>query len=114
MESQLEKALAFANYSQTLQNQKNILYKQYQDRCYHYVDGCAFEVTPELISFCNFMLEKGKPLVLLDSNNTPMEVEDAQKFIDDIVDVYVQSTNRYLIKYQNFKNDKTVEGLLDL
>ena len=42
-----------------------------------------------------------------------MEVEDAQKFIDDIVDVYVQSTNRYLIKYQNFKNDKTVEGLLD-
>ena len=60
------------------------------------------------------MLEKGKPLVLLDSNNTPMEVEDAQKFIDDIVDVYVQSTNRYLIKYQNFKNDKTVEGLLDL
>ena len=40
-----------------------------------------------------------------------MEVEDAQKFIDDIVDVYVQSTNRYPIKYP--KNDKTVQGLLD-
>ena len=113
MESQLQKALEFANYSQTLDNQKNILYKQYQDKCYYYENGYAFEVTPELISFCNFMLAKDKPLVLLDSNKTPVEIENAQEFIDNIVDVYVQSTNNYIIKYQNFKKDKTVKGLLD-
>ncbi len=113
MESKLQKALDFANYSQTLQNQKNILLNQYKDKCYHYYNGGAFEVTPNLIAFCNFMLDKEKPLVLLDSNNTPVEIENTKKFIDDIVDIYVQSTNTYLVKYNNFKNDKTIQGLLD-
>ena len=114
MDSKLEKAIEFSDYSQTLQNQKNILLNQYKDTCYHYTNGCAFEVTPDLIVFCNFMFSKDKPLVLLDSNNTPIEIEDPKKFIDDIVDIYVQSTNNYLMKYNNFKKDKTVKGLLDL
>ena len=88
MESQLQKALEFANYSQTLDNQKNILYKQYQDKCYHYENGYAFEVTPELISFCNFMLAKDKPLVLLESHRTPVEIGNGQELIDRIGDVY--------------------------
>tara|TARA_B100000212_G_scaffold342338_1_gene328940 strand:+ start:458 stop:799 length:342 start_codon:yes stop_codon:yes gene_type:complete len=113
MDSKLEKALEFANFSQTLQNQKNILLKQYQDNCYHYQDGCAFEVTPDLITFCNFILSKDKPLVLLDSNCTPVEINNPKQFIDDIVDVYIQSTNKYLIAYNKFKSNKKVKGLLD-
>ena len=113
MDSKLEKALEFANFSQTLQNQKNILLKQYQDNCYHYQDGCAFEVTPDLILFCNFILSKDKPLVLLDSNCTPVEINNPKQFIDDIVDVYIQSTNKYLIAYNKFKSNKKVKGLLD-
>ena len=92
----------------------NILLKQYQDNCYHYQDGCAFEVTPNLIIFCSFMISKDKPLVLLDSNNTPVEIENPKQFIDDIVDVYVQSVNKYLTQYNKFKNNKKVQGLLDL
>ena len=114
MDQRLEKALEFGRYSQTLQNQKNIIYNQYKDSCYHYVDGCAFEITPDLITFCNLLLSYDKPLVLLDSNNTPVEIEDPKKFIEDIIDIYVQSTNNYITKYQNFKNNKTVKGLLDL
>lgn len=114
MDQRLEKALEFAQYSQTLNNQKNIIYKQYKDDCYHYTDGCAFAVTPELITFCNLMISYDKPLVLLDSNNTPIEITDPKKFIEDIIDVYVQSVNSYLVKYQNFKDNKTIKDFLDL
>lgn len=114
MDQRLEKALEFAQYSQTFQNQKNIIYNQYKDDCYHYIHGCAFEVTPELITFCNLMINYNKPLVLLDSNNTPVEIENPEQFMDDIIDIYVQSVNNYLSKYQSFKDNNTVKGFLDI
>lgn len=115
MDQRLEKALDFANYATTLQNQKEILLKQFTEDSYFYYNGSAFLVTPELISFCKFMQDLHKPtIILLDVNKTPVQIDELDTFIENIVDQYVQTTNIYLKNYQTFRNNRTVKGLVDL
>ena len=114
MDPRLEKALEFSNYADTLQNQKQILLHQFKENNHYYFNGGAFEVTAELINFCKLMQDLDKPLVVLDTNQTPIEVEDISAFIQGLVNVYVQATNDYVVQYNKIKKARNIESLLDL
>jgi len=52
--------------------------------------------------------------ILIDDNNTPIEVEDLQKFLDDVLDIYFTTSYEYFDKYNEIKKNRKVEGLVNL
>lgn len=115
MDERLEKALEFSNYMSTLNNQKRLLHESYVDSSVHYLNGGKFNVTKELINFCNTLLAHNQSsAVLVDDNNIPIEVEDLQTFFEELLNIYFVASNEYLTKYTQIKKQRSVAGLLDL
>ena len=115
MDDRLKQALDFSNYMITLGNQKRILNEQYQNNLIHYYNGGQFTVTQQLLSFCQSLLYLSQSTtILIDDNNTPIEIEDLEKFTDTIVSVYWKAANQYLTEYNKLKTNRTVEGIIDL
>lgn len=115
MDERLEKALEFSNYMATLNNQKRIIREQFLESCVHYLNGGKFSVNRDLITFCHTLLQNNQTgCVLIDDNDTPVNVEDLQKFLDDILDIYFTASYKYLDKHNEIKANRTVEGLVNL
>jgi hypothetical protein len=62
------------------------------------------------------LLDKGRTngIVLLDSNENPIIIDDLEKFRDEIFDRYFSATLEYHQAYQKLKSSRTVEKLVDL
>lgn len=115
MDIRLEKALEFANYMNMLNNQKRILKEKYLEDTIHYLNGGKFTITKELINFCNTLIQNNQTeVILLDDNDTPVQIEDLQKFFQDLMDIYIQNTNSYFTEYAKLKNNRFPKGLIDL
>jgi len=115
MDERLSKALDFSNYMITLDKTKRFLKEQYQDDLLHFCNGGQFTVTPGLVSFCQSLLALSQEsTILIDDNDIPIEVEDLQKFADDMVSVYARASNKYLTEYNKLRTHRTVEGIVDL
>jgi hypothetical protein len=78
--------------------------------------GGVFNVDQTLIVFVQMLLDKGRAngVVLLDSNENPIVIDDLEKFRDEIFDRYFSATLEYQQEYQKLKSSRTVEKLLDL
>ena len=97
----LEKALEFANYRSTLSVQQKQLREQCEARLNFAFNGGLFKIDQNLISFVgNFLKEDKKSMVILDSNQTPIDLEDLQKFYEDINTRWFEAVNDYHRQYQ--------------
>jgi hypothetical protein len=115
MDERLTKALDFSNYMVTLSNQKRILKEQYQNNIIHYHNGGQFTVTPGLVSFCQSLLALHQTAtILIDDNDLPVEIDDLEKFADQLVSVYWKATNTYMTEYNKLKSNRTVEGIIEV
>jgi len=115
MDERLEKALEFSNYMTTLNNQKRIIKEQFSENCVHYLDGGKFTVNRELMTFCQMIVSREMTsAVLIDDNDTPIEIKDMVKFLDDIIDIYFTKSYEYLDKYTEIKTNRSVEGLINI
>jgi len=115
MDARLEKALEFSNYMATLNNQRRILHEKFIENSVHYLNGGKFSVDRELINFCSTLKQNDQTsAILIDDNNTPVEIEDLDKFLDDILDIYFTNTYEYLNQYNEIKNKRSVKDLIDL
>lgn len=115
MDETLEKALEFANFSATLNNQKAILYNKYIDDSALYYQGCKFTVTMTLFSFVsNLVTQKINKTVLIDDNNVPTTIENTEEFLDLLKEKYAFATNAYLESYKELKSKRSIEGLVDV
>lgn len=115
MDERLEKALDFSNYMTTLNNQRRIIHEQFLENCVHYLNGGKFSVNKDLITFCQTLVTREQTsAILIDDNDTPIEVGDLEKFLDDILDIYFTTSYEYFDKYNEIKKNRTVKGLVDL
>jgi hypothetical protein len=115
MDERLQNALDFSNYMTTLNNQKRIIHEQFLENCVHYLNGGKFTVNRDLITFCHTLIQnKQTEAIIIDDNETPIKVEDLQKFTDDILDIYFTTTYEYLDSYNEIKSNRSVEGLINL
>ena len=82
MDEALEKALDFSNFTATLNTQKRILHEKYLDELVMYSDNGKFTITKELLNFVS-MISNDKIIktVLVDDNNTPIQVNDVTDFL---------------------------------
>ena len=116
MNPALEKALDFSNYRQTLAIQRKTLKEKMMARLTYAQSGGVFNVNQILIVFVQMLLDKGRTngIVLLDSNENPIIIDDLEKFRDEIFDRYFSATLEYHQAYQKLKSSRTVEKLVDL
>lgn len=115
MDERLQAALDFSNLMITLDNQKRILKEQYQNDLIYYFKGAQFTVTQSLVSFCQSLLALHQTsTILVDDNDIPVEIEDLEKFSDTLVSVHWKASNKYLIEYNKLKNNRTIEGMINL
>jgi len=114
MDERLEKALDFANYMTTLNNQKRVLKEKYLESRIHYFNGGQFSVTKELLNFCNMLVQSGQEnVVLIDDNDIPVRIDNIDDFYQDALNIYFTSTNEYHTEYENIRSKRKVSGLVD-
>lgn len=115
MDERLQKALDFSNYMVTLNNQKRVLQETAQQDLIYYTDGCKFTVTRELICFCSTLVNYNRDtVVLIDDNDIPIRVSNIEEFLENILDVYFEATNKFYTDYQTLKTNRKVEKLIEL
>ena len=75
-------------------------------------EGGLFTATPELILFAK-LHDTQRDLILLDNNNTPVKIIDAEKFISKAETGYYEAMNEYHLFYEELKKQRTVKKLID-
>lgn len=116
MEAQLQQALDFSNYRQTLAVQRKTLKEKIDAKLTYGYNGGIFKIDRSLITFIQMMLDQGRKegVPVLDVNENPILIKDVEKFRDEILDRYFTSTLEYYEQYENIKKSRSVEKLVDL
>ena len=114
MDKRLEEALEYSNYMVTYNNQKRILKNKFLDQNVYYAGGTKFNITKEFITFINLLLQKGqtKSVTIIDDNDNPVQIDDFQKFVDDVMDLYAKNVNDYYAQMQSIKK-REIKDVLD-
>jgi len=116
MDEQFKKALEFSNYRQTFAIQKRTLKEKIDAKLTFGCNGGIFKIDRSLISFVQMFVDQGRTenVPLIDNNENPIMIEDLEKFRDDIIDRYYETTLEYYHEYQELKKNRSVEKLIDL
>lgn len=116
MDQRLEKALEFSHYQQTLAIQRKTLKEKISARLTYGFNGGIFKINRDLLTFVQVLLDNNRKngIVLLDSNENPILIDDLESFKDEIFDRYFTSTYEYYEEYEKIKKSRTVEKLLDI
>jgi len=114
MDERLEKALEFANFMVTLNNQKRSLKEKYYTDCMYYHNGGTFKITKDLITFIKVLIDLGneQETTVIDDNDLPIRVDNLKIFLDNIIDQYFIASNSYYNDYQLLKKNRNVEALV--
>ena len=114
-QERLAKALDFSNTMQTFNLAKNNLKVKTQNLLSHSTNGGTFRVSQELIAFVNMAVVSGKSsLILLDKNDIPIQIDDTEKFLEDISSLYFEVINEYYNDYQKLRSSRKIEKVLEI
>lgn len=108
MDERLKKALDFANFRVSLQNQKETLKLKLKEHLTYSTNGGTFSINPELISFVAILKERSEEGILLDQNEIPIHIENLEDFLDEILSRYMNATNNYYDEYEKLKKSRNV------
>jgi hypothetical protein len=116
MDPILKQALDFSNYRQTLAIQRKTLKEQMAGKLTYAKNSGIFKIDRTLITFVQMLIDQGREsgVILLDSNDNPILIEDLTAFKDEIFDRYFSVTLEYHEKFQKIKSSRSVEKLLDV
>jgi len=106
----LEQALSFANYQTTLTQQRKLLTQKFQEASVVAYNGGLFKVTLEFIAAVKLY----QPPYVLDSNGTPIKIEDYDTFIGEIEDAYRTAIESYGKEFSALRLKRNVKTLVDL
>lgn len=115
MQEQLKTALEFANYQQTFSIQRKQLKEKIDIKLTYGFNGGLFRIDQQLLTFVDMLCNNGRTsgVVIIDSNNNPVLVENMTEFKDEIFSRYFEATSEYFEKYQALKKSRSVEKLLE-
>ena len=115
MEERLQKALEFANYRQTLNNQLHKVRVRAEGLLMFAKNGGNFSVNQELICFLDYLVRTGiTETNILDSNNIPVQIDDVEKFLKEVTQRYFEVTNDYLAEYQSIRKMRNVKSIIGI
>ena len=115
MEERLQKALEFANYRQTLNNQLHKVKIRAEGLLMYAKNGGNFIINQELICFLDYLNRTGiTETNMLDHNNVPVKISDVSEFLKEVTKRYFEVTNDYLKEYQAIRKLRNVKSILDI
>ena len=53
-------------------------------------------------------------LILLDKNDIPIQIDDTQKFVEEISSLYFEVINEYYNDYQKLRSSRKIEKVLEI
>ena len=115
MNEVFQAALNFSNYKQTLAVQRQELKEKIAAKLTYGINGGLFKIDQTLLNFVQGLcsMQRIENIVLLDSNENPILIEDLEKFREEIFDRYFTSTLEYYNEYKELSKKRSVEKLLD-
>lgn len=114
MDDRLTKALEYSNYKVTVFRQKQNLKLRLENLLTYAYNGGMFKISQELISFIDALLRKEvNEVVLVDSRENPVKINDLQDFYDTILGLYFEATNEYHLEYEKLRKARSVKQATD-
>lgn len=115
MHEQLKQALEFANYQQTFSIQRKLLKEKIDAKLTYGYNGGLFRIDRNLLTFVDVLCNKGRTdgVILIDSNENPVMIQDLETFKDEIFSRYFEATNEYFENFEKLKKSRSVEKLLE-
>jgi len=114
MSAKLTKALEFANYRVTLNNQRDAIRAKAESLLNYSINGGTFTIDRTLIAFCKTLIdEQLEECILLDDYNNPIRI-DLLVFYEEILSRYSETTNDYYIEYEKIKAARSVSKVIDI
>lgn len=115
MDNQLQHALEFANYKQTLNNQLHKLRIKAEGELLIAEAGGKFSINQHLICFLDYLVREGySSATLLDDNKSAIHIPDTTAFLKKITTRYFEVTNDYFRESQIIKKARNVKSILDI
>lgn len=116
MSERLTKALEFANYRLTLNNQITALRSKVQTKLIYSINGGTFTISRDLITFVESLIRKdyNSDVVLIDNFQNPIMIEDLEDFLENISSKYFEVTNDFHAEYIKLRQARKVQKLLDI
>lgn len=113
IDERLEQAIVASKYRITLFTQKNNAKLKFLQASTYAKNGGVFKVDSSLISFVNTLLNQGlTESVLIDSNNSPIFIEDLEAFASDVLDCYAKASNEYLADIKKLQATRKIAPML--
>lgn len=114
MQNEYKDALEFSKYRQTLSVQRKTLKEKIDARLTYGKNGGIFKIDRTLLNFVEMLIYKDRSenVVILDTNENPILVENLVEFRDEIFDRYFSATFEYHEEYQKIKKSRSVESLV--
>ena len=109
-DDRLAKALAHANYKATIVQQRENLKLRYANSLLYAHNGGIFTVTPSLLALTDLLIrQEVTETVLIDDKGLPIKIVDLLQFLIDIVSVYAEASNEYLLAYESQRKARSVD-----
>lgn len=109
LEQQLEKALSFAQYQSTLNQQRRLLREQFESDTILAYNGGLFKITQEWIG--GFIEDTEW---CLDINGNPVQIENPSELLSIAKETYKSAISKYGAEYQELRRQRSVRSLVDL
>jgi len=114
MDKRLEKALEFSNFRMILLTRQENLKVLMNNKLILNYGGGLFKVSPELISFIGIiLLHKHKDIIIIDTNDIPILIEDLNEFAKKAVDKYTKAVTQYYNSYQKLNEAREIRKVID-
>ena len=107
VDERLAAALDASNYRLTLNIQRENSKLKLKNHLVYSQNGGIFKITQDFISFIFALSQSKKSAVVLDSNENPVNIDDLVDFYENILDIYQEGMNDYLIEFEKFKKLRT-------
>ncbi len=108
MDNSLKESLDHANKMKVFNNQLRLLKEKYLERNIYSTIGHQFTIDLKLINYCVTLKnqDKTKDVIMLDDYDLPVRIADLESFYTDILDLYQQNLNAYIVEYNKLVQDK--------
>lgn len=114
MDDRLAKAFDFAQYRQTIEQNRKTLRLRVETLKKVTCNSGTFTATPALISFVYTLITTGDETAIIeDDNANPIEIGDMNEFLEDLKSAYHAAMNQYQVGISKLNKARNIKSIMD-
>tara|TARA_A100001015_G_scaffold203601_1_gene227481 strand:- start:12113 stop:12460 length:348 start_codon:yes stop_codon:yes gene_type:complete len=108
----LQEVEQFSNLKSSLDVKKRNAFEKANNKLNFAFNGGLFKADPKTILFAK-LHDKSRELILIDTNDTPIHIEDISNFVSKAESLYYEAMNEYHLLFNDLKKQRTVKKVMD-